>query len=89
MTVTDQLNSSIDRIQDICLVDYPMDGPEQRSELWFVLCDLLAPLPGRRCRNRLSWCRLIRYRLSTFVIISSDTGSGSCCCQRRSRHDAR
>ena len=42
MTLEDQLNQSIDRIQDICTVDFYGDGPRQRTEVWFVLCDLLA-----------------------------------------------
>lgn len=42
MTLADQLNQSIDRIQDICCVDFRDDGSGQRTELWFVLCDLIA-----------------------------------------------
>ena len=46
MTLSDQLNQTIDRVQDVCMVDFPMDGPQQRAELWLVLCDFLALATG-------------------------------------------
>ena len=45
MTLDTLISRSIDRIQDICLVDYPIDGPDQRKQLRLVLFDLLMAAP--------------------------------------------
>ncbi len=41
MTLQDQINQTIDRLQDVMLIAYPVQGPEQRKEVQLVLLDLL------------------------------------------------